>query len=220
HCDARHVIGIRDRQGAFAEKIALPIDGAIEVPDAISDELAVLLEPLAAALRITTQVPIGADDRVLVVGAGRLGILVAQVLGRLTRRLDVLVRSPGRRASFSGQPVTCVEVPVGRYDVVVECSGNQAGFQVACRHVRPRGTLVLKSTYAGRLDIDASPLVVDEITVVGSRCGDLRAAIDWLSNADIDLSHLTFETFSLEDHAAAFEAARRPAPYKVLFAPN
>jgi threonine dehydrogenase-like Zn-dependent dehydrogenase len=180
HCERRSVLGIVRRNGAFAEYLTLPAANLHPVPDDVPDEVAVFTEPLAAALEIQQQVSIQPGDRLLVVGDGKLGQLIARTLaptgadllvaGRHDKKLDLL-RAAGIRAG------TADEVENGRFDLAVECTGNPEGFTVARRALRPRGTLVLKSTYAGELRLDAASLVVDEITLVGSRCGPFAPAL-------------------------------------------
>ncbi len=149
HCERRTVLGIKDRNGSLAEFLALPRENLHAVPDSISTSEAVFIEPLAAALEIQEQVAMSPNDRVLVVGHGKLGRLIARTLSLTRCALTVASRG--------------VDVPQQAFDVVVECTGNPDGFEIARRAVRPRGTIVMKSTYAGELKINASALVVDEI---------------------------------------------------------
>lgn len=220
HCESRTVLGIAGRNGAFAELLTLPASNLHPVPDDLPTEAAVFTEPLAAALRIQEQVPIGFGDRVLVVGAGKLGMLIAQTLAGtggdltvVTRRdasmLDVL-RSRGANVCLEN------EVENAGFDVAVECTGNPAGFAIARRALRPMGTLVLKSTYAGRLELDASAAVVDEITLIGSRCGPFAPALGLLAEGGVDVAALVAARYPLEEGAGAFEHASRPGVLKVL----
>lgn len=222
HCDSRTVVGIKNHPGAFAELVAVPVANAFVLPDSIDDRQAVLVEPLAAALEILEQVAVDTTTRVLVSGAGRLAQLVIQVLASRTRHLDVLVRTPARISALEPLNVGTLmnrEPGAGHYDLVVECTGNPAGFDQALRAVRPRGTLVMKSTYSASLELDASQVVVNEITLLGSRCGPFGKAITWLEEGHIQLSHLTFREFSLEAFGAAFDLASDPSIYKVLLRP-
>lgn len=220
HCEVRTVIGIRSRPGAFAEQIAVPEANLLEVPAGMDDSVAVLAEPVAAALEIKRQIYLTGQERVLVVGAGRLGQLVAQILAGDVRSLDVLVRSAVRREQLSSIVANLVDEAEGVYDLVVECSGNPAGFEVALSHVRPRGTLVLKSTYATPITFDVSALVVNEVNVVGSRCGPMDEALQLLAAGGIRTESLPIERFTLDAHALAFAAARDPDVYKVVFEPT
>ena len=205
HCEKRSVLGIRNRNGAFAEYLTLPAGNLHVLPDSISDEEAVFVEPLAAALEIQQQVRITSDDRVLVVGNGKLGRLIAQTLALTGCRLTVI----GRGGS----------VPSGTFDVAVECSGNPEGFATARAALRPRGTLVMKSTYAGDLTFNASSLVVDEITLVGSRCGPFGPAIELLASHAVDVQPLIHATFDLDDAIRAFEQASHRGALKVIIRP-
>jgi threonine dehydrogenase-like Zn-dependent dehydrogenase len=219
HCPSRTVLGIVNRDGAFAEFLTLPEKNLHPVPDSLPTEIATFTEPVAAALQIQQQVPIGGEDRVLVIGDGKLGQLIARTLaltgcrllvaGRHRRKLDLL-----EEAGIS----TCLpdSLHEDRFDVVVECTGNPEGFALARARARPRGTLVLKSTYAGDLEIDASALVVDEITLVGSRCGPLAPALALLVSGRIDVRPLIEARYSLARGLEAFEHARRPGTLKVL----
>jgi threonine dehydrogenase-like Zn-dependent dehydrogenase len=220
HCEKRTVLGISGRDGAFAELLTLPAPNLHRLPDAISTDAAVFTEPLAAALGIQEQVPIGPSDRVLVVGAGKLGTLIAQTLAGTGCDLTVvtrggaatpeLLRARGAAVRLEG------DVENAGFDVAVECTGNPAGFGIARRALRPRGTLVMKSTYAGRLEVDASGLVVDEITVVGSRCGPFAPALRLLEEGGVDVTALVAARYPLEEGVAAFEHASRPGVLKVL----
>lgn len=220
HCATRTVLGIRQHQGAFAEQVVAPVRNCFEIPASMSLEQAALIEPLAAALEILESVDIGENDRVLLVGAGRLAQLIAQVLANTRAEVQVMIRSESRRTSFELLDIECVTMPAGEYDIVVEASGNPDGFALALDAVRPRGTLVLKSTYAGRLSLDASRIVVDEIRIAGSRCGPTAKAIDWMHRGLIRLDHLNIEHLPLEAFDAGFRGARDPAIYKVLLSPQ
>ena len=203
HCERRTVLGIINRNGTFAEYLTLPRENLHDVPDSVPTEEAVLVEPLAAALEIQEQVRIGPDDRVLVVGRGKLGTLIAKTLELTGCRLSVV----GRR-----DPVPAAK----SFDVVVEASGNPAGFATARAAVRPRGTLVMKSTYAGELTLNMSSIVVDEITVVGSRCGPFHKAIALLAEKKIDVRPLLHATYTLDHAIEAFAHAQRPGTLKVM----
>lgn len=204
HCERRSVLGIRNRDGAFAEFLTLPSENLRIVPDEISDEEAVFVEPLAAALQIQEQVKIGPDDRVLVVGYGKLGRLIAQTLELTGCHLTVFRRAGAEPPSSNS------------FDVAIECTGNAAGFAIARAALRPRGTLVMKSTYAGNLSVNASSLVVDEITLIGSRCGPFEPALRLLASRAVDVRPLIHATYPLADAVAAFEHAQRRGAQKVL----
>lgn len=220
HCTQRAVIGIRQRPGLFAERVAVPVDVLHPVPDEISDTQAAFVEPLAAACQVTQLVPIAPSDRVVVLGGGRLGLLVAQVLRLTGCELHVLGRRAASLARAAQLGLVCGlvdEWSAGeRVDVVVDCTGHPAGFATAVRLVRPRGTIVLKSTYAGLLTSDMSRLVVDEIRLVGSRCGPFPAALRLLKADLVDTRPLVDATFPLADGVAAMAYAAQPGVSKVL----
>ena len=203
HCERRTVLGIVNRHGAFAEYLVLPRENLHAVPDGIPTEEALFTEPLAAALEIQQQVRITPDDHVLVVGGGKLGSLVAQTMRLAGCSLLVVGR---------GDPAP----PAKSFDIAVECSGNPEGFAIARAALRPRGTLVMKSTYAGALTVNASSLVVDEITLVGSRCGPFAPALALLAERKVDVRPLLHATYTLGDAIAAFEHAQRPGVRKVM----
>jgi threonine dehydrogenase-like Zn-dependent dehydrogenase len=207
------------RDGAFATHLALPIANLHEVPDEVPDEVAVFTEPTAAAVEILEQVEVGPDARVVVVGPGKLGHLVAQVLA--TTGCDLLVVGRGLRAlerlAARGIPAgSATDVPERRADLVVECTGNPQGLGIARRAVRPRGTIVLKSTYHGRTSLDIAAIVVDEITLVGSRCGPFVPALSLLSRGAVDPRGLLEARYPLAEALTAFDHAARPGMLKIL----
>lgn len=224
HCPRRTVVGIVGRAGCFAERVTLPVANLHEVPGSMADEVAVFTEPLAAALEIGDQVPIRPSDRVLLIGAGRLGQLIARVLALVGCELLVVARRSETRELLAVAGVEAITEDElsdsGRFDVVIEASGAPEGFALARRAVRPRGTLVLKSTYAGRLEVDASALVVDEVTVVGSRCGPFAPALRLLERGFVDPRPLIEARYGLDRGLEAFERAGRPGGLKVLIAPG
>jgi threonine dehydrogenase-like Zn-dependent dehydrogenase len=219
HCGRRSVLGILAHHGAFAEYLTLPVENLHEVPANVRDETAVFVEPLAAALEIQRQVAIAPGQPVIVIGDGRLAQLVAQTLALTSCDLLVVGRHEGklaRLASLGIRTSLASELPERRMDVAVECTGDPTGLELARRALRPRGTLVLKSTYAGELKLNASSLVVDEITLVGSRCGPFAAALDLLASGRIDVAGLVHARYPLADALTAFEHAARPGVLKVL----
>jgi len=219
HCERREVIGIRGRNGAFAQYLTAPITNLHAVPDHVSDEEAVFVEPLAAALHIQHQVRIEKHDRVLVLGAGKLGQLIVRTLLPIGCELLVCARSGARMPALEKLGIkVCFpdELPERYFDIVIECTGNAAGFEHALNAIRGLGTLILKSTYASALTINASRIVVDEIRVLGSRCGDFATALQWLSEKRIDLSGLVSARFPLSKGIDAFAQARLPGQFKVL----
>lgn len=219
HCPNRTVLGIVNRHGCLAEYTTLPLANLLPVPDHLSGETALFCEPLAAALEIVEQVHLRGTDRALVVGAGRLGQLIARCLVLRGGEVWAVARHQRQDLALRGAGATPLdedEVKPGAFDVVVEASGSPQGFALARRALRPRGTLVLKSTYAGRLELDASSLVVDEITVVGSRCGPFAPALRLLARGLVDPRPLIEASYSLSEGLAAFERAARPGALKVM----
>ncbi len=223
HCERRTVLGIRDRNGSFAERLALPIANLHRVPDTVPDEAAVFAEPLAAALEVQQQVRIERGQRVVVVGDGKLGQLVARVLALTGCEVTVIglhagklaILPPGVLALHAREDT----LPAGRRaDVVVECTGNEDGLGLALRLVRPRGSVVLKSTYRGVARVNMSALVVDEISLVGSRCGPMAPALALLESGAVDVRPLVHARYPLPEALAAFDHASRPGVLKVLIA--
>jgi threonine dehydrogenase-like Zn-dependent dehydrogenase len=219
HCPARTVLGILGRNGSHAERLAIPVANLHEVPAGLSDERALFTEPLAAALEVREQVRIGPGDRVVVVGSGKLGNLVAQSLALTGCDLLVVGRNPEtlRLVAERGlRTATADLVPAATADIVVECTGNPEGFAIARHAVRPRGTIVLKSTYHGGLKLDVAMVVVDEVTLVGSRCGPFAKALALLARGEVDVDSLLAARYPLTEAPRAYEHAAQPGMLKVL----
>ena len=219
HCDRRTVLGIIGRNGAFAQYLSLPAANLHVVPDNVATDEAVFAEPLAAALEIQEQVTIGPEDRVLVVGDGKLGQLVAQTLALTGCRLVVVGHHRSKLKRLKLRGIDTAEddaVEPRRFDIAVECTGNPTGFALARKALRARGTLVMKSTYAGDLTLNASSVVVDEITLIGSRCGPMPRALDLLAARSVDVRGLIDQIYSLNDAISAFEHAQRQGALKIL----
>lgn len=219
HCERRTVLGIVNRHGAFAEYLALPVENLHPVPEGVPADAAVFTEPLAAALEIQEQVRIGPGERVLVVGDGKLGQLIAQTLALTGCDLLVVGRHRAKLSLLAARGIATREadgVGKGTFDVAVECTGSPAGFAQAVVAVRPRGTLVMKSTYTGTLALDAAVVVVNELTLVGSRCGPFPRALDLLASGRVDVAPLIHARYPLRDALGAFEHAARPGVLKVL----
>lgn len=222
HCESRTVLGIVNRDGAHAEYLRLPLANLHRVPDSVSDDAAVFTEPLAAAAEILQQVHVAPADRVLLIGAGRLGQLVAQVLVLTGAELHVVARHALQRALLHARGIATLAektVTARSYDVVVEATGSPSGLDLARQALRPRGTLVLKSTYAGEVTLDLSQFVVDEITVVGSRCGPFAPALRLLERGDVDPTPLVAERYPLEHAVEAMDRAAERGVMKVLLQP-
>ncbi|MCG8603804.1 alcohol dehydrogenase catalytic domain-containing protein [bacterium] len=219
HCPNRSVLGILNQPGAFAEFAAVPLDNLREVPDSISDSAAVFVEPLAASFEILEQVQIEPRHQVAVLGDGKLGLLIAQVLKLTGCELHLFGKHASKLAiaeSFGIKTTAVQELPDSDYDVVVEASGSPSGFSAALKLVRPRGAIVLKSTYDGNLELDAAPIVIDEITVVGSRCGRFEPAIRALTQDLIHVEPLIDDVYPFDQALEAFERAQEKDSLKVL----
>ena len=224
HCPRRTVMGIVNRDGAFAEYLALPTVNLHEVPPEIPDEEAVFVEPLAAAAEILDQMPFSHSRRTAVLGDGRLGLLVAQVLrnsggqvtviGKHASKLEV-ARSMRLRVARAGED----NLPAASFTVVVEATGSPAGLTEALRLVEPRGTVVLKSTFRDPATFDTAKVVVDEITLLGSRCGNFSTALDMLREGTVSVRPLISKTLPLEAGLEAFGYLNDPACLKVLLSP-
>ncbi len=223
HCPQRTVLGIVNRDGCFAEYLTLPIANLLEVPESLEDQAAVFTEPLAAALQITQQVQIQPDSRVLVIGAGRLGQLIARVLALTGCRLCVSVRHAGQRERLERLGIECLqsdEIAAASMDVVIDAAGSPCGLDDALKAVRPCGAVVLKSTYASRHSIDFSRVVVDEVRLIGSRCGPFAPALRLMESARIDPRDLIQDRVSMDSAPSALERARQPGYLKALIAPG
>ncbi|EDN66658.1 Zinc-containing alcohol dehydrogenase superfamily [Beggiatoa sp. PS] len=219
HCEQRTVLGIVNRDGAFAEYLRLPLTNLIPVPNSIPNEIAVFTEPLAAALEIQAQLTIRPTDRVLIVGAGRLGQLIAQTLVLTGCHLQVVARYDKQQQLLANRQIAWIDenvVPTRTFDIVIEATGSVAGFTLARTAVRPRGTIILKSTYKGEMPINFSSLVVDEITLIGSRCGPFAPTLRLLENRLVDPTLLIDARFPLKKALQAFERAKQPGVLKVL----
>lgn len=221
HCPKRTVLGIKGRDGSHAEFVSLPSRNLLEIPPDLSDEEAVFIEPLAAALGITERIDLKNAEKIAIIGDGKLGLLCAFALNRVCPSLTLYGRysSKLKIAEAAGIETCLVDEtthPYSFYDVVVEATGSESGFAMALDLVRPRGTIVLKSTYSGKAEIEAWRIVVDEISIVGSRCGRFKPTIEWLVNNRIDLAQLISDEFPLSKGLAAFDTAKQPGVLKVL----
>jgi threonine dehydrogenase-like Zn-dependent dehydrogenase len=218
HCPRRTVLGILGRDGAFAEYLCLPDDNLIPVPDSVPDEIAVFTEPLAAAYEIFEQVALTDDQTILVLGDGRLGAIVAMAI--VAQGLKPMIGGHHRdklaRLHSLGF-VTEMEANLTTgFDVVIDCTGSAAGFGRALELVRPRGTLILKSTAAGSAPLNLAQIVINEVTVIGSRCGRFAPALDALASGKVDPRPLISAVFPLEDGLAAIAHTGEPSSFKVL----
>ena len=221
HCPERTVLGIKGRDGAHAEFLRLPSRNLIAVPDSVPDEQAVFVEPLAAALGITEQVEIRADTSVGVVGDGKLGLLCAFALAQRSKNVVIVGKHERKLEYAEARDIEAVWLPtVGKFepvfDVVVEASGSESGFATALDMVKPRGKIVLKSTFHGKPQWEAWRVVVDEITIVGSRCGRFEPALKLLEEGKVELEDMISAEFTLSRGVEAIAEAQKPGVMKVL----
>lgn len=224
HCRTRQVVGIKEHEGVFAELVTLPVRNVHALPDTVNDEEAVFVEPLAAAMQIIKQVPNDPRAKTVVVGDGRLGLLVVQVLAAAAaggKGKVILVGKHPEKLSFADkrgiQTMVLDEILLKpEWDVVVDCTGKAEGFATCCALVRPRGKFILKSTFAPGQVIDLSPLVINEVTLVGSRCGPFPEAINALAADRIVTNGLITSRFKLTDGINALEKAQDSRQIKVL----
>jgi len=222
HCENRTVLGIINRDGVFAEFTTLPITNLHRVPASVPDEMAVFTEPLAAALEIQQQVQVKPTDRVLLIGAGRLGQLIAQTLALTGCDLRVVARHAHQQDLLKARGIRIIseeEIIPWRWDIVVEATGSPNGFSLARQAIRPRGTLVLKSTYKGEMNVNFSSIIVDEIDIIGSRCGPFEPALRLMESRQVDPTVLIDTEFSLGEGIKAFEHAEETGVLKVLIQP-
>lgn len=222
HCQNRTVLGILGRDGAFAEYVSLPEENLHLVPDAMADEVAVFTEPVAAAFRIIEQVSFSGTERVIVLGDGKLGQLIAQVLALHARDTVCVGRHPWKLALLENLGIKTAregdEIAPGA-DLVVEATGSSSGFARALALVRPEGTVVMKTTVADATPIDFALPVINEVRIVGSRCGPFRPALEALALGNIEVRPMITEVHRLADAALALQRAQAPDTMKVLIRP-
>jgi threonine dehydrogenase-like Zn-dependent dehydrogenase len=220
HCPNRTVLGILGHDGAMADRVCVPRANLHAIPDAIEDRQAVFIEPLAAAFRIPEQVPIDASTRLTVVGDGKLGLLCAWVARGLGAEVSLVGKHPEKLA-LAGEDIRPILLAEARsiarsQDVVVDCTGSTGGLETALSLVRPCGTVVLKTTVAGPHETSLAPIVIDEVRVIGSRCGPFPKAIAALESRSIDVRPLIGAEFSLDRAEDAFRAAGERGARKVI----
>jgi len=220
HCRNRSVVGILNHDGAFAEYLRLPAANLHVVPSSVDDDSAVFVEPLAAAFQVLKQLNFDGRKWVTVLGDGRLGLLVAQVLRDAGCQVRVIGKHAEKLAlcekwSIRSRPLEDI-VPRHDQDVVIDCTGSAGGLELALQMVRPRGTIVLKTTAAAGKPLNLAPAVIDEINIIGSRCGPFREAIRALAEKRIDVASLIHRRMKLEQGVEAMELAGRPGVLKVL----
>jgi threonine dehydrogenase-like Zn-dependent dehydrogenase len=225
HCSSRTVLGILEHDGAFAEYLAVPERNLHRVPDNVDTDVAVFTEPLAAAFQIPAQVRIARTDRVMVLGDGRLGNLCAQVLARESDHVTVVGKHSAKlavleRLGVATQLLNAPDLEGGegpqRADIVVDCTGSASGLTTALQLVRPRGTVVLKTTIAGEQTLALASVVVDEVTIIGSRCGPFDRALEALAAGTVEVRGMIHDRFDLADGVRALQRAAEPGVLKVL----
>ena len=222
HCRNRAILGLMNYDGAFSDVFRLPVANLWAVPDAVPDDAAVFTEPLAAACEVLEAGVITPDSRVIVIGAGKLGLLVAQVVRLTGADLTVVARRERPRALLAAWGIPAADVAdlePGMADVVIDCTGSAAGLASALDLVRPRGAIILKSTYAGLPEADLTRIAVEELRVIGSRCGPFGAALRLLASGLVDPRPLIEARYGLADAARALEHAAQPGTLKVLLVP-
>ncbi len=222
HCPNRRVMGILNADGAFADYLTVPRENLHVVPENIDDEEAVFTEPLAAAFEILTQVDITPGDDVLVLGDGKLGNLCAQVLRLTGAKISVLGKHADKLALLKRAGVRTILLEDWRpklFDIAVEATGSASGFEIALNAVRPRGTLVLKSTLATKYEVSLAPVVINEINIVGSRCGPFADALAALAAGQVAVTPLIEEIYDLKNGPAAVARAGKPGTRKILLRP-
>lgn len=220
HCPNRKTLGILDKDGCFAEYVTMPTNVIFEIPDEVEDEQAVFVEPLAAACEITEQLHIQPIQKVAVLGDGKLGLTAALTLhsqnldvtliGKHQNKLDIAKNQKVKTQLLQDTKVD------NSYDVVVEATGSVSGFETSLGLVKPRGVLVLKSTIATGKELNLAPIVINEITVLGSRCGQFPPALNLLRNGYIDFKPFISGVYSIDDAIEAFEANKRKDTIKIL----
>jgi len=222
HCFNRSALGIHKHDGAFADFLTLPPQNLLFIPDAITDRQAVFAEPLAAACEILDQVEINNAHRVAVIGDGKLGQLIARVLKTTGCDLILIGKHFDKLELAATDGIKTIELKnpdlqsAGRFDVIVEASGAPSGMQLALKMVKPRGIIVLKSTFKDAVQFDMARIVVDEISIIGSRCGRFEKALTLLEEGFVHVESLIASEFNLSDGPAAMTEAAKPGTLKVL----
>ena len=218
HCPSRSIIGIKGHDGCFAEYIAVPHTNLHLVPDPISDDEATFIEPLAACYQVLEQVHIHPNNTIIVLGAGKLGLLMAQVMKTHGNNVTLVAKHPEKLelAKKLGLKATLVSRVKDRSKNVIDCTGRPEGFRLAQELVIPRGRIILKSTFTEKSPIDAAAIVVNEIEVIGSRCGPFRPAINALERGQVNVRELISGRYPLSQGVEALRAAADPQALKIL----
>ena len=220
HCQNRQTLGIYKKDGAFAEYLTLPIENLLEIPENVKDEEAILIEPLAAALEILEQVHIKPADKIAVLGDGKLGLLISLVLSTTQADLTTIGKHENKLNILNKQGIKTKFLKevneIKCYDIVVDATGSVDGFEKAVSLVKPRGIFVLKSTVAAEKPLNLAPIVIDEITVVGSRCGQFKPALRLLQKNVLNLKPLITKIFNFNQAKEAFDFAQEKGVLKVI----
>jgi len=220
HCLNRETLGIHTKDGVFAQYLTIPIKNLHIVPENVSDATAVFSEPLAAAFNILQNTDIKPEHRVAIIGDGKLGLLISHALSTATKNLFLIGKHPEKLALVEDivNPIMLEEAKdlFDNFDFVIECTGNVSGLDLAGKIVKSKGTIVLKSTYSGAVELNPSIWVQKEIRIIGSRCGQYEEPLNYLSDNRIDLTKLVEETYFIEDWEEAFKTAFKKGALKVL----
>jgi threonine dehydrogenase-like Zn-dependent dehydrogenase len=222
HCPSRTTLGIRGKDGVFAEYTILPVSNLHIVPDTVSDEEAIFTEPLAAAYEIQEQVEVKPTDTILVLGDGKLGLLSALVLNLSGTQVTLAGKHDKKLNIAKNQHIHTVNITSEKpdkerkCDIVIEATGSAEGFEIALQYIKVRGTIVLKSTMASSQKINLAPVVIDEITLIGSRCGPFEPAIQALAQKRIDVKPLISGIYTMGNAQKAFEEARKKENLKII----
>lgn len=223
HCPQRTVLGIYKRDGAFAQYLSLPEKNLHTIPDSISDEEAVFIEPLAAAFEIEEQIRIQENQKIAIVGDGRLAQLIVRVLKIKNKNITCFGRHQNKLHMLQKMQIAA-KMGISKddehtFDVVVEATGSESGFSEAIKLAKPRGTIILKSTLASKGNLDFAPAIINEITMVGSRCGPFRPAIEALASGVVKVNDMVSAVYPIEEFEKAFEEAKKPTNIKILLRP-
>jgi threonine dehydrogenase-like Zn-dependent dehydrogenase len=222
HCPSRKVLGIHQKDGIFAEFVAIPMENLLALPPKVTDREAIFVEPLAAAIAIFDQIQVDQKDEVLVLGDGKLGLLVAQVMQTRSANIFCVGHHPRKLALLQKRGIQTTQSSQEwdqKFDLVVEATGTSEAIEEALCFVKPKGKIIAKSTFHGMAKIDYSALVVNEIHLIGSRCGSFLKALEFLKKESVDLEEMVDADFPLADAKMAFDRAQNPEVIKVLLTP-
>jgi len=225
HCPHRKVLGIFNKDGAFADYLTLPVKNLHIIPENISDEEAVFIEPLAACYEVLEQVRINKSNVAIVLGDGKLGLLMAQVIKNTACKLCLIGRHKEKLSIARGLGIDVVSVKqslkvqklkLTKADIVIDCTGAPQGLDLAMEVAKPKGKIILKSTFASKSYLNLSPVVINEFSIIGSRCGPFKKAIDALKNHEVKISPLIYKIFPLNEGLKAFKVSCEKKTLKVL----